>query len=116
MEIENTKISKWIELLSKSKSKENAKNKKLLEYLKFLASKPKRQRVSVNLYKLDKYSKENEAIVVPGKVLGTGEISKSINITAIDFSSGALEKLKGSKCKVVGLDEMISKGGARIII
>lgn len=114
MEIENTKISKWIELLSKSKA--NAKNKKLLDYLQFLASKPKRQRVSVNLYKLDKMSKANRSIVVPGKVLGTGDISKSINITAIDFSSGALQKLKSSNCKVVDLGEMISKGGARIII
>lgn len=114
MEIENTKINRWIEQLSKSK--ENAKNKKLLNYLVFLASKPKRQRVSVNLYKLDKLSKDNESIVVPGKVLGTGEIRKSINITAIDFSSGALQKLKSSKCKVVDLGEMISKGGARIII
>ncbi len=107
MEVENTKIRRWIETLSKSKPTD--KNKKLLGYLKTLASKPKRQRISVNLYKLDRLSKANESIVVPGKVLGEGEIKKSINITAIDFSASALTKLKGSKSNVVTLDEMISK-------
>ncbi len=114
MEVENTKINRWIETLSKSKS--TAKNKKLIDYLTRLASKPKRQRVSVNLYKLDKLANENEYVVVPGKVLGSGEIKKSINITAIDFSSGAIAKLKASKCKVVDISEMASKGAARIII
>jgi large subunit ribosomal protein L18e len=114
MHTENTKINRWIETLTKSKS--TAKNRKLLDYLITLASKPKRQRVSVNLYKLEQLSNDNENIVVPGKVLGAGEIKKSINITAIDFSSSALEKLKGSKCKIVDLSDMVSKGGARIII
>jgi large subunit ribosomal protein L18e len=114
MQIENTKISRWIEVLSKSR--ESAKNRKLLDYLTRLASKPKRQRISVNLYKLDRLSGNNESIVVPGKVLGTGDIKKSINITAIDFSSSAKEKLKSSNCKIVDISEMVSKGGARIII
>ncbi len=114
MQIENTKISRWIDTLSKSR--QTAKNKKLMAYLLKLSSKPKRQRVSVNLSKLDRMAAENEFIVVPGKVLGSGDIKKSINISAIDFSSSALQKLKLSKCKVVELSEVVSKGGARIII
>ena len=35
--------------------------------------KPTRKRRIVNLYKIDKYSNDNEIIIVPGKVLGTGE-------------------------------------------
>lgn len=114
MQTENTKINRWIETLSKSKITD--KNAKLLKYLREIASRPKRQRVSVNLYKLEMMANANESIVVPGKVLGSGEIKKSINITAIDYSSSAVEKLKGAKCKVVSLDDMIANGGARIII
>ncbi len=112
MQIENTKITRWIDVLSKSK--DSAKNKKLIDYLTKLASKPKRQRISVNLYKLDMLANANDHVIVPGKVLGTGEIKKSINITAVDFSSSALEKLKGSKSKIVDISEI--KGGVRIIV
>ena len=40
--------------------------------------KPSRNRRIVNLNKLNKYSKEGEIIVVPGKVLGDGTIQKNI--------------------------------------
>ena len=114
MQVENPKINRWIDLLSGSEQTD--KNKKLKEYLSHLASKPRRQRVSVNLFKLDKMLKANESVVVPGKVLGSGELKKSINITAIDFSTSALAKLKAANCKVVKLEDMVAKGGARIII
>ncbi|MDE1834948.1 MAG: 50S ribosomal protein L18e [Candidatus Micrarchaeota archaeon] len=114
MEIENTQINTWIDALSSVKSTE--KNAKLLAYLRKLASKPKRQRISVNLSKLDKVAKANESIVVPGKVLGDGNIKKQISITAIGYSASAIDKLKGSGCKIVDIKEMIKGGGARIII
>lgn len=56
--------------------------------------KPTRRRRSVNLSKIDRYSKENETILVPGKVLGTGSVSKNITIAAYQFSESAKKKLK----------------------
>jgi large subunit ribosomal protein L18e len=112
--IEKTQIRKWIESLEKAKA--GSKNPKLLSYLIKLSSKPKRQRVSVNLDKLNRYANEKDSIIVPGKVLGYGKISKSIRITAIDFSGSAVEKLKTAKCDIVDINDMLSGKPARIII
>lgn len=56
--------------------------------------KPTRKHAAVNLYKINKFAKDNETIVVPGKVLGVGEISKNINVAAYRFSDSAKAKLK----------------------
>lgn len=72
-------------------------------------AKPTRLRRIVNLYKIDQMAKDDEIIIVPGKVLGTGEISRKISIAAYNFSSQAVDKLKASKCKVMTINEMISQ-------
>jgi len=54
---------------------------------------PKQNRKTVNLYKIDKFSNGKEIIVVPGKVLGTGDVTKKINVYAFKFSQSALEKI-----------------------
>ena len=62
-------------------------------------SKSTRERRTVNLSRINRYANEGETIVVPGKVLGTGNISKKLNVSAWDFSDNALSKLHeaGSK-------------------
>lgn len=55
---------------------------------------PTRKRRAVNLYKINKYSHDNETVVVPGKVLGVGEITKNISVCAFEFSSLAKSKIK----------------------
>ncbi len=114
MAIENTKIGRWVETLEKARS--GSKSPKKLSYLIHLASKPKRTRPSINLDKLDKLTKDNDSIIVPGKVLGGGSITKKISICAIDFTDSALEKVKASKCSVTKLEDALNDKNARIII
>lgn len=111
---ENDDVNRWLEVLSTAKK--NQKNAKMSSYLLKLALKPKRQRISVNLSKLDKFTSDNENIVVPGKLLGEGKISKKINISAMEYSEQAKEKLKESKCHIVDIGEMVKKEGVRIIV
>ena len=85
------------------------KAKKLEKWLAVahIISGPRRKKVSVNLDEIDKETKEGDTIVVPGKVLGQGEISKKIRIAALSFSKDAREKLKEKKCEAVSiLDEI----------
>jgi large subunit ribosomal protein L18e len=70
---------------------------------------PTRQRRVVNLYKIDKFAKEDETIIVPGKVLGTGEITRKISIAAFTFSGSALDKLKQNKCKVMTINQILTE-------
>ena len=78
-----------------------------------------RRRAEVNIYNIDKHSKEGDTIVVPGKILSSGEISKKIRIAALAYSKEAEKKLKDKKCEIVSLVEEIKKNpkmqGVKII-
>jgi large subunit ribosomal protein L18e len=61
----------------------------------------------VNLYKLNKYTKENETIIVPGKLLGTGEVDHKVTVAALSFSESAKEKLEKNKSTVYSIHELM---------
>lgn len=105
-----TKIDKQIRRKTSSELVETIikakKNKAWLEVASILSS-PRRRKIDVNLDKIDKESEEGDTVVVPGKVLGDGEISKKISIAALSFSEQAREKLQEKKCKIFNLIEEI---------
>ena len=68
--------------------------------------KPTRQRRVVNLSSLSRYTKEDEVIVVPGKVLGAGDLSHKLTIAAFQFSNGAKEKIEKVGARIVPLLEL----------
>ena len=47
--------------------------------------KPTRRKRLVNIYKIEKHAKDDETVVVPGKVLGTGDFTKKITVAAYSF-------------------------------
>ena len=53
-------------------------------------AKPRRIRRSVNISRIERYCKSGENIVVPGKVLGSGTLTKKLTIGALSFSKSAL--------------------------
>lgn len=71
--------------------------------------KPSRNRRAVNLSRLNRFTKENEIIIVPGKVLGSGSIDHKITVVAFTFSGGAAEKLKKQNCGAISIYDFISK-------
>ena len=70
---------------------------KVAEYL----AKPKRKAIKVNIEKINKIAKPNSVVIVPGKVLSEGEMSKSIIIAAFSFSENAKKKLAKSKIVLI---------------
>ncbi|MBI2582250.1 50S ribosomal protein L18e [Candidatus Woesearchaeota archaeon] len=81
--------------------------------------KPTRQRRIVNVYKIDKYAQDGETIVVPGKVLSVGELTKKVEVAALMFSEEAKRKIEGAKGKTFSLQELLHKNpegkGVRIL-
>ena len=69
----------------------------------------RKNRVEVNIEKIEKFTKQGETIVIPGKVLSIGEINKKIRVVALGFSQNAIEKILKSKSDVVYIDEEIKK-------
>ncbi|ELY52669.1 MULTISPECIES: 50S ribosomal protein L18e [Natronorubrum] len=55
--------------------------------------KPRRTHAEVNLGRIERYAREEETVVVPGKVLGSGALQKNVTVAAVDFSSSAETKI-----------------------
>ncbi len=72
-------------------------------------NKPRRQRVEVNLADINRNTKQGDTVIVPGVVLGYGELTKSITISAWKFSKPALEKIKKSKSNAISIKELVIK-------
>ncbi len=70
-------------------------------------TKPSRQRRTVNIYKIDCYARDGETVLVPGKVLSVGEITRPVSVAAVNFSSEAKRKIIEAKGKALSIKELL---------
>lgn len=84
------------------------KNSAWLEIASTLVG-PRRKRIDMNLSQIDTQAKAGETIIIPGKVLSGGEVSKKFKIVAISFSAKAEEKLKKAGCEAVLISQEIER-------
>ena len=107
--------------------KTNATNPELMSTIRFLKkqsaenkaniwrdvaerlSKPERKRIAVNLSRLNRYTKKNEAVAVPGKVLGSGGINHQVTVAAFAFSERARQKITAANGKCLSFSDLIKK-------
>ena len=79
----------------------------------------RRKGFRVNLYRIEKHGKGKETLVVPGVVLGSGEIKKVRNVAALRFSESAREKLEKAGGRCLTIRELLEKNpqgkGVRIM-
>lgn len=68
---------------------------------------PKRNWAEVNVSKIDRFATPNETIVVPGKLLGAGEIKKPVTVAAYAASASAVEKITKAGGRVLSLRELM---------
>jgi large subunit ribosomal protein L18e len=64
---------------------------------------------SINLFEIEKQTTPGDTVVIPGKVLSKGELTKKVRICALSFSAEAKEKLKETKSEAVSILEEIKK-------
>lgn len=64
---------------------------------------PSRKRAYINLYKINKYTKPGDIVIVPGKVLGIGKLDHEVTVVALSFSEAAKRKILEANGKVVSL-------------
>ncbi|RLG48366.1 MAG: 50S ribosomal protein L18e [Thermoproteota archaeon] len=70
---------------------------------------PRRKRVEVNVWKINKLTREGDVVVVPGKVLGDGVIRKAVTVAALSFSKRAEEKIRAAGGRVLSIGELIGE-------
>lgn len=69
----------------------------------------KRNRVAVNVSRLNRYTKEGETIVVPGKVLGAGKVEHPLTVAAYAFSDVAQTKILSAKGNCISIRDLMKK-------
>ena len=84
-------------------------NAKIWSKLAKLALKPTSARRVVNLTKVNEVTKENDVVVVPGKILGTGNISHKIIIGSFSISNSAAKKILDSGGQIISFADLIEK-------
>jgi large subunit ribosomal protein L18e len=112
----NPYLKKLIENLRKKSFELNAPIwKTIAEKLE----KPTRKRIEVNLSDIERNTKENDVIIVPGVVLASGNLTKKVTIAAWKFSAQAKEKIKKSKSEALTIEELMERNpkgsGVKII-
>jgi len=70
-------------------------------------SSSRRRRVTVNLSRLNRHTKAKETVVVPGKVLGAGNLDHTISVAAFSFSIQARSKIAKTRGKCLSISELL---------
>lgn len=82
------------------------KNKPWFKLAEMLST-PTRNFPIINLEDIEKKTSVGDTVVIPGKVLSSGEITKKIRICALSISKTAKEKLKKSKSEIISIYQEI---------
>jgi large subunit ribosomal protein L18e len=78
---------------------------KLAEY----ALKPSSARRDLNLNRIGQLTKENDVVVFPGKVLGTGNIPHKITLFSFSISNSAANKILNNGGKIISHSELVEQ-------
>lgn len=84
------------------------KHEKWKDIAKILSGSTRRHS-TVNLFEIDEQTKAGDIVIVPGKVLSKGDLTKKVRICSLSMSKTAKEKLKETKSESVSILEEIHK-------
>ncbi len=59
--------------------------------------------------KVNRHTKKADVVVVPGKILASGNIDHAVTIAAFDISGKAKAKLEAVKAKYLTIQELLEK-------
>ncbi len=95
-------------LIEELKSRSYKEKGKLWGRLAEDLEKPSRQRRTVNLSKINRFAKDGETIVVPGKVLAAGELDRGVTVAAWQYSGNAKEKIEKANGKALLITDLLN--------
>ncbi|MEM5804362.1 MAG: 50S ribosomal protein L18e [Candidatus Aenigmatarchaeota archaeon] len=73
---------------------------------------PERRRPAVNLSKIEREADGSEIVLVPGKVLSSGEISKPFKIASLSCSAEAARKIAKAGGRTMSIAEFLKEHGS----
>lgn len=82
-------------------------------------ARPRHQYAPVNVAHLERLASPQDTVVVPGKLLAAGILSKPLTVAAFHYSAGAREKVHRAGGKAIAIHELLKArpdgSGVRII-
>ena len=96
-----------IQMVKEFKGASKKNNAPIWSRLAELALKPSSARRTINIGQIDKFVKDNDVIVVPGKVLGTGYLTHKITICSFSISTSGAKKILDSGGKILNFTDLI---------
>jgi len=109
-----------IQLINQLKKKSAETNVSIWKTIAERIEKPRRKRASINLSKINRYSKENDIIIVPGSVLSSGKLNHPVTIAALKTTEQAKKKIHSTNSKFLTIHELLESnhevGKMKIII
>lgn len=102
----NAELVKLIDELKKTSYEHKAK---IWKTVAVKLEKPLRNMAEVNLSRIERNAKNNETVIIPGKVLGSGDVNKPLTVAAFSFSDNAKKKILDAKGKVFTIRELMEK-------
>ena len=77
-----------------------------------------RARRAVNLSRIERNCQAHETIIVPGKVLGAGQLTQALTVAAWQFSTNAKTQIERAKGKAISIHELVKQnpGGKNVRI
>ena len=97
------------ELISNLKKKAIESKESIWKRIACDLEKSTRSRRVVNLSRINRVTKKDELIIVPGKVLGSGMLSHALTIAAWSFSESALDKIKQTNAKAMNIQDIMKE-------
>jgi large subunit ribosomal protein L18e len=70
---------------------------------------PTRQYPQVNLGKINRYTNTDDTVIIPGKVLGAGNIKHKVTVAALNFSDTAVEKITNSGGLCLKIEDLLTE-------
>lgn len=68
---------------------------------------PSRNYAEVNLSKISRYAREGETVIIPGKVLGSGVLTRGVRVAALNFSGAAAEKIQAAEGTCMTIEDLV---------
>lgn len=107
-----------VKLIEELKKKAYAENAPIWRDLAKRLSRSSKRRAEINISRLSRYTKENDIVVVSGKILSSGTINHAITAAAFGFSKQAKEKISAAGGECISIIELMNRApkGTNVII
>ncbi len=96
-----------MELIRELKNKARENNAKIWKDIAMRLESPSSNHAEVNVSRIQRYAKDGEVLVVPGKLLGSGALDKKVTVAAWKFSKKAEEKVKNAGGRVISISQLM---------